>query len=164
MTGQIALVSTSSEFQADAVLAQTAFDALADSDLTVIATLPSDDPGALRVPPNGRAVSFVPHGPILARAAVAITHGGMGVTQKALAAGVPVVAVPFGRDQPEVARRVEVARAGVRLTPDRLRADTLRAAVTTALERRSGAAAVAAGYRAAGGPAAAATHLENLLH
>jgi hypothetical protein len=36
----------------------------------------------------------------------------MGATQKALAHGVPVCAVPFGRDQLEVARRVEVAAAG----------------------------------------------------
>ena len=131
--------------------------------MTVIATLPSDDPGALRVPPNGRAERFVPHGPILARASVAITHGGMGVTQKALAAGVPVVAVPFGRDQPEVARRVEVAGAGVRLPRARLRPETLRAAVATAMDRRAGALAVAEGYRAAGGPEAAASHLEAML-
>jgi MGT family glycosyltransferase len=159
----IVLVATSSEYQADAILAQTAFDALADTDMTVIATLPSSDPGALRVPPNGRAETFVPHGPILARTSVAITHGGMGVTQKALAAGVPVVAVPFGRDQPEVARRVEVAGAGVRLPRARLRPETLRAAVGTAVGRRDGALAVAEGYRAAGGPEAAASHLETLL-
>jgi MGT family glycosyltransferase len=159
----IVLVATSSEYQADSILAQTAFDALADTEMAVVATLPSNDPGALRVPPNGRAERFVPHGPILARASVAITHGGMGVTQKALAAGVPVVAVPFGRDQLEVARRVDVAGAGVRLPRARLSPDTLRTAVATAMGRRHGALAVAEGYRAAGGPKAAASHLEMLL-
>jgi UDP:flavonoid glycosyltransferase YjiC (YdhE family) len=87
----------------------------------------------------------------------------MGVTQKALAAGVPVVAVPFGRDQLEVARRVDVAGAGVRLPRARLSPDTLRTAVATAIGRRHGALAVAEGYRAAGGPKAAASHLEMLL-
>jgi UDP:flavonoid glycosyltransferase YjiC (YdhE family) len=159
----VVLVATSSEYQADAILAQTAFDALADTEMAVVATLPSNDPGALRVPPNGRAERFVPHGPILARASVAITHGGMGVTQKALAAGVPVVVVPFGRDQPEVARRVEIAGAGVRLPRARLSPDTLRAAVTNAMGRRHGALSVAEGYRAAGGPKAAVSHLEVLL-
>src|SRR4051794_29167545 len=163
VTEPIVLVATSSEYQADAVLAQTAFDALANSSFHVVATLPSNDPSALRVPPNGRAERFLPHTPILARAVVAITHGGMGVTQKALAAGVPVVAVPFGRDQPEVARRVEVAGAGVRLPRSRLRPDRLRAAVSVALGRREGAAAVAAGYRAAGGAPAAASAVEALL-
>ena len=52
---------------------------------------------------------------VLDRAVCVVCHAGMGITQKALAHGVPVVAVPFGRDQPEVARRVEVAGAGVRL-------------------------------------------------
>ena len=48
-----------------------------------------------------------------------MTHAGMGATQKALAHGVPVCAVPFGRDQLEVARRVEVAHAGTRLAASR---------------------------------------------
>ncbi|MCV7070521.1 glycosyltransferase, partial [Mycobacterium rufum] len=49
-----------------------------------------------------------------------MTHGGMGITQKALARGIPVCAVPFGRDQFEVARRVQVARCGTRLPARRL--------------------------------------------
>jgi MGT family glycosyltransferase len=159
----IVLVATSSEYQADAILAQTAFDALADSAMVVVATLPTNDPAALRVPRNGHAQRFLPHTPILARAAVAITHGGMGVTQKALGCGVPVVAVPFGRDQPEVARRVEVAGAGVRLPRNRLRPDTLREAVSQAMGFRDGARAVAEGYRAAGGAVTAASAVEGLL-
>ena len=59
----IVLVATSSEYQADAILAQTAFDALAGTEMTVIATLPSNDPAALRVPTNGRAERFVPARP-----------------------------------------------------------------------------------------------------
>ena len=54
VTPPVVLVATSSEYQADAILAQTAFDALAGTEMTIIATLPSNDPGALRVPPNGR--------------------------------------------------------------------------------------------------------------
>jgi UDP:flavonoid glycosyltransferase YjiC (YdhE family) len=37
----------------------------------------------------------------------------------------PVVVVPCGRDQLDVARRVEVAAAGVRISPRRLTADRL---------------------------------------
>jgi UDP:flavonoid glycosyltransferase YjiC (YdhE family) len=54
---------------------------------------------------------FVPHWPVLERAVCAVTHGGMGAAQKALASGVPVSAVPFVRDQLEVARRVEAGAA-----------------------------------------------------
>jgi UDP:flavonoid glycosyltransferase YjiC (YdhE family) len=72
------------------------------------------------------------------------------------------VAVPFGRDQPEVARRVEVAGAGVRLPVRRLRADRLREAVAQAMELRPGAQRIAKAFAAAGGPTAAADALEEL--
>ena len=62
----------------------------------------------------------------------------MGATQKALARGVPVCAVPFGRDQFEVARRVEVARAGARLPAKRLSPERLLAAVREAMRCRKG--------------------------
>jgi acyl-CoA synthetase (AMP-forming)/AMP-acid ligase II len=71
-------------------------------------------PKGVELPHDAHIERFVPHGPILRRAAAVVCHGGMGVTQKALAAGVPVCVVPFGRDQLEVARHVEVAGAGTR--------------------------------------------------
>jgi UDP:flavonoid glycosyltransferase YjiC (YdhE family) len=76
---------------------------------------------------------------------------------------VPVVAVPFGRDQPEVARRVEVAGAGVRLPRRRFRPDRLRAAVRRAIDLRPGAERIAEAFAAAGGAAAAGDALESLL-
>jgi UDP:flavonoid glycosyltransferase YjiC (YdhE family) len=106
----------------------------------------------------------VPHSPVLERAACVVCHGGMGITQKALAAGVPVCVVPFGRDQFDVARHVEVADAGTRLPAGRLRPDRLRKAVRDAMSRREGAERVAAGFAAAGGPRAATEALEKLLN
>ena len=111
----LVLVTTSSEFQDDGALVRTALEALADEPVTVVATMPAGVPDDLVVPANARVERFVPHGPILERAAVAVTHGGMGGTQKALSRGVPVCVVPFGRDQLEVARRVEVSGSGTRL-------------------------------------------------
>ena len=105
----------------------------------------------------------MPHSPVLERAACVVCHAGMGITQKALAHGVPVVAVPFGRDQPEVARRVEVAGAGVRLPARRLTPDRLRAAVRRAIGLRAGAERIAAAFAAAGGAGAAADELEALI-
>jgi MGT family glycosyltransferase len=163
ITDPIVLVTTSSEFQDDGRLVRCALKALAGEPVHVVATLPAADPGRFSVPANARVLPFTPHAPILDRAACAITHGGMGATQKALARGVPVCAVPFGRDQLEVARRVEVAGAGTRLPASRLRPDRLRAAVREAIGRRDGADRVAAGYRAAGGAAAAADAVEGLL-
>ena len=159
----IVLVTTSSELQDDARLVRCALEALAGEDVHVVATVPSAEPDRFEVPPNARVLPFVPHAAVLDRAVCAITHGGMGATQKALARGVPVCVVPFGRDQLEVARRVEVAGAGTRLPSRRLSADRLRRAVLEAIERRPGAERIAQAYRAAGGPPAAADAVERLL-
>lgn len=158
----LVLVSTSSEFQDDGRLARTALDALAGEDVQVVATLPS---ACLRgaVPKNARVERFIPHAALLERAACAITHGGAGATQKALASGVPVCVVPFGRDQLEVARRVEVADAGTRLPAQRLSAARLRDRVRLAMSKRDGARRVAEGYAATGGPFAAAGAFEALV-
>ncbi len=159
----IVLVTTSSEFQADGRLIQAALDGLADERLFLVSTLPAGDPGSFRVPANARVERFIPHGPILDRAVCAITHGGMGATQKALARGVPVCAVSFGRDQPEVARRVEVAAAGTQLPASRLTPDRLRGKVFEAMGRADGARRIAAAFKVAGGPSAAADAVERRL-
>lgn len=163
LTDPLVVVTTSSEFQDDGRLVQTAMDALAGQSVQVVATVPAGDPTAFRVPRNARVVQFAPHGPLFERAAVVITHGGMGATQKALSLGVPVVAVPFGRDQREVARRVEVADCGVRLAAGRLDDRRLLAGVRAAMTKGEGAARVAQGYRDAGGPVAAADAVEARL-
>jgi MGT family glycosyltransferase len=156
----LVLVTTSSEFQDDGRLVRTALEALADEPLEVVATLPAADVSGIEVPANARVLPFVPHAPLLDRAACAVTHGGMGATQKALARGVPVCAVPFGRDQLEVARRVEVSGAGTRLPASKLNTERLRAKVREALEKRAGAEQIAEAFAAAGGPSAAADAFE----
>jgi len=158
----LVLVSTSSEYQDDARLVACALEALRDLPVFVVATLPAAEPPALDIPANARVERFVPHGPLLERAACVVCHGGMGVTQKALAAGVPVCVVPFGRDQLEVARRVEVAQAGTRLPASRLTPQRLRRAVETAMTRRAGARRLREAFAAAGGARAAADALEEL--
>ena len=90
----------------------------------------------------------------------AVTHGGMGATQKALARGVPVCVVPFGRDQFEVARRAEVARCGTRLPAKKLSQQRLRAKVREAMTMTDGAKRVAAGFAATGGVARGADLFE----
>jgi UDP:flavonoid glycosyltransferase YjiC (YdhE family) len=117
----IVLVSASSEFQDDGRLVRTALEALAGEDVQVVATLPStEQPG--RVPANARVEPFLPTPRSWSVLRARSPTAEPGVTQKALAAGVPVCVVPFGRDQLEVARRVEVAAAGTRLP----RADAFR--------------------------------------
>lgn len=159
----IVLVTTSSEYQADEKLVKVTLEALADEDLFVVVTAPSLETEGFEVPANARVEKFISHGAVLNRATCAITHGGMGSTQKALARGVPVCAVPFGRDQFEVARRVEVSKAGTRLPAKRLTPKRLKAKVYEAMSLTKGAREVAAAFSSAGGPAAASNAIEKML-
>jgi MGT family glycosyltransferase len=156
----IVLVTTSSEEQADAGLVSTTIQALADEPVHVVATVPAGQPEGVTASPNATVCRFVPHGLVLDRSVCAVTHGGMGATQKALARGVPVCVVPYGRDQFEVARRVEVARCGTRLPAKRLSPLRLRAKVREAMTMTDGARRVAAGFAATGGAARGADLFE----
>jgi MGT family glycosyltransferase len=158
----LVLVTCSTLFQNDRRLAEVACDALAGAPYEVVVTTADVDPAGLPASANVRVERFLPHAPLLERAACVVCHAGMGITQKALAHGVPVVGVPFGRDQPEVARRVEVARAGVRIPARKLDRATLRKAVEAALALRPGAARIADAFAAAGGPGAAADAIEEI--
>lgn len=62
-------------------------------------------------------VRSAPHRELLKSASVLVTHCGHGTTLKALAAGVPMVCMPMGRDQDDTAARVVHAGAGVRIKP-----------------------------------------------
>jgi MGT family glycosyltransferase len=164
ITEAIVLVTTSTDFQDDGRLVRSAIAALADEPCHVVATLPAAVLDKLQSPSNASIEAFVPHGPLLARATCAITHGGMGITQKALSLGVPVCVVPFGRDQFEVARRVEQATAGTTLPFWRLSPARLRARVNEAIARRPGAERIAESFAATHGSRTAADAFERLLH
>jgi MGT family glycosyltransferase len=159
----VVLVTASTEFQDDAKLIRCALEAFADGSHALIATSAAHDPANFDVPAGARVERHLPHRPILRRAAAVISHGGMGTTQKALAAGVPVCAVPFMRDQLEVARRVEQCGGGTLLSPRRLTPSRLRAAAEEAIGRRAGAEKVRDEFERAGGAEAAASALESLV-
>ncbi len=158
----LVLVTTSSEFQDDGRLVSTALEALAGEPVHLVATLPAGTNAGISSGPHSHVLPFLPHGPVLGRAVCAVTHGGMGATQKALAAGVPVCAVPFGRDQLEVARRVVMAGAGSSLRAGRLNSERLRKKVREAMSKTAGARRVADGFARAGGARAGADAIEQL--
>ncbi len=156
----IILVSSSTIRQPDDKLIATALVALAHDDVAVVATTGAHDPASFEPGANARVERFLPHGPVLARAACVVCHGGQGITQKALAAGVPVVVVPFCRDQFEVARRVETSGAGTRLHHKKLTPSRLRDKVHATIPKRPAAERVARQFASAGGSAAAAQEVE----
>ena len=163
VTQPIVLVTCSTEFQNDAILIETALEALKNEDVFVVATTAAFDTGRFAVQHNARVERFIPHGRILERAACVVCHAGMGITQKALAMGVPVCAVPFGRDQFEVARRVDVARGGSRVRATRLTAERLRTGVRAAMARQIDAKRIAQAFLSVGGPIVAANAVEEVL-
>jgi MGT family glycosyltransferase len=163
MADPLVLVTCSTERQRDKRLLHVALEALPAAGMSVIGTSAAHDPNAFTAPTGSRVVRFLSHEPVLRRAACVVCHGGMGITQKALAAEVPVVVVPCGRDQLDTARRVEFAGAGVRLSPRRLTPARLARAVRTAIELREGARRVSRAYSAAGGAPAAADAIEAIV-
>lgn len=68
-------------------------------------------------PANVHVARFVPHAQVLPQAAAVVTHAGLGTVHAALADGLPLVCLPIGRDQPDIAARVEWHGAGLRLSP-----------------------------------------------
>jgi MGT family glycosyltransferase len=159
----VVLVTASTDFNDDGRLIQMSLDALAGENVYVVATTAALDPSRFEAPANARVERFIPHTPILDRATCVVCHGGVGIVQKSLANGVPVCAVPFGRDHLEAARRVEVAHAGTFVPGWRLRPERLRAGITEAMQKRDGASRIAAAFASAGGPGAAADAFEALL-
>jgi UDP:flavonoid glycosyltransferase YjiC (YdhE family) len=156
----LVLVTCSTEMQRDKRLLHVALEALPAAGISVLGTTAAHDPAGFATAPGSKVVRFVSHDAVLGRTACVVCHGGLGITQKALAADVPVVVVPFGRDQAETARRVEFAKAGVRLTPRRLTPERLLDAVHSAMQCREGAQRVSRAYTAAGGASAAADAIE----
>jgi MGT family glycosyltransferase len=156
----LVLLTCSTERQRDKRLLHVALEALPMAGMSVLGTTAAHDPAGFATVPGSKIVRFVSHDAVLQRAACTVCHGGLGITQKALAAEVPVVVVPFGRDQAETARRVEFAKAGVRLSPRRLTPKRLLDAVHSAMQCREGAQRVSRAYTAAGGASAAADAIE----
>lgn len=120
------------------------------------ATLPGD--------PLVRA--FWPQAAVLRHCAAAVLHGGFNTVLDALAAGVPIVALPIAFEQPGTAARVAWSGAGRVLSPRGLRAGTLAAVLCAVMHDpgyRSAAARIGAEMARSGGVDAAATRISAAL-
>lgn len=155
----LALVTCSSEFQNDTRIVTAALAALGTTH-QVIATAPGADLDELDVPAGSSVHRLLAHAPLLPHASIVVCHGGMGITQRALAHGVPVVVVPWGRDQRDVGVHVTRAACGVVVPRRHCRPRAIAQAVRDAERCRAGAARVAAAFAAAGGAPAAADVVE----
>ena len=102
----------------------------------VVPTGPAVDPAAVPGTASVAVVRSVPHARLFTEADVVITHAGHGTLLKALAAGVPTLCLPMGRDQKDNALRAERHGAVLRLRPDASSA-ALAAAVRRLLDEPS---------------------------
>jgi MGT family glycosyltransferase len=102
----------------------------------VITTGQAVDPDQIEAAPNVRVVRSAPHQAILPESAAVITHAGHGTVLKALAAGVPLVCMPMGRDQGDNTVRVLRLGAGVRVRKT-ARSRHIAAAVRRVLDQPS---------------------------
>jgi MGT family glycosyltransferase len=135
----LVLAAMSSTFQDQIGCLQRVIDALGTLAVrAVVTTGPAIDAAALTPRANVTVVRSAPHRDVLRHAALVVTHGGHGTVTKALAAGVPMVLLPHGRDQADTATRVTLRGAGIALKrtarPDII-ADAARRVLETASYR-----------------------------
>jgi len=112
--GPLVLVAMSSTFQNHVECLQRIADALGSLPVRgLVTTGPAVSPDAIRAPANVTVIATAPHREVLPEADLVVTHGGHGTVIKALAAGLPLVILHHGRDQPGNAVRVTARGAGI---------------------------------------------------
>ena len=123
----LVLVGLSSVYQDQTELLRSIAQGLGRLPVSVVLTTGTAvEPSQIPAPPNIQVLRAAPHQRVLTEASVVVTHAGHGIVMKALAAGVPLVCIPMGRDQKDNTARVLRLGAGVQIgkrsTPDRIAA------------------------------------------
>ena len=108
---------------------------LADLPVRVLATYNRRPPAlSVPLPANARVVQWMSYSRTMPHADVVVCHAGHGTLVRALASGVPVVAVPVAGDMAENAARLQWAGAGLALPERLVTPRTLRWVVQRVLE------------------------------
>jgi MGT family glycosyltransferase len=135
--GPIVLVAMSSTYQAQTDPLRRVAEGLGRLQVRgVLTTGPAVNPADVPAPPNVRVLRAAPHSEVLREASAVVTHAGHGSVIKALAAGVPLVCMPLGRDQKDNTVRVLRLGAGVKVSK-RETAEGIAAAVGRVLDEPS---------------------------
>jgi MGT family glycosyltransferase len=114
----LVLVGFSTTFQNQVDVLRRVITALSTLDVRAVVTAgPSVDVASLPSPANVSVCRSAPHSRILDEASAVVTHAGHGTVIRSLAAGVPLICMPMGRDQNENTARVTARRAGVKVNP-----------------------------------------------
>jgi UDP:flavonoid glycosyltransferase YjiC (YdhE family) len=159
------LVSTSSGWLNDSDLVVAAGDALRGCDVDVVATLPAE-PALPAMPDNVHVARYLPHSLVMPRVDLLVCSGGLGVVNRALLAGKPMVAVPRGADGYRVTAAAVAAGVAVGVDQSQLGPETLRAVLLRALEDpaiRTNAEALQRAGSSFDAPVTTANLMESLL-
>ncbi|HKE55877.1 MAG TPA: nucleotide disphospho-sugar-binding domain-containing protein [Pyrinomonadaceae bacterium] len=114
----LVVVGFSTTFQNQRQLLCRIIEALSSLNTRAVVTVgPALDMTDLPAAPNVFVCRSAPHNQLLPEAAVVVTHAGHGTVIRSLAAGVPLLCLPMGRDQNDNAARVVARGAGLRLSP-----------------------------------------------
>jgi MGT family glycosyltransferase len=113
----LVVVSLSTSFQQQGALLQRLMDALGEMQVRALVTLgPTLKEESFHPPGNVVIRSSAPHGQVFPQASAVVTHAGHGTVMRALANGLPLICIPMGRDQNDVAARLVARGAGLRLS------------------------------------------------
>lgn len=162
----LVLISLSTTYQALEDLIRRLLLAVEELSVHVVVTLGySMSPDWFQAPANVKLVPFIPHQQILPHTALAVTHGGHGTVLGALSYGVPLVCMPMGRDQGDVAARVVWLGAGIKVS-QKAKPQAFRSAITRVLDDaryRDAAKTIASNMARKNEPARAILELEALI-
>ena len=129
----LVLCATSSIYQDQADLLRRVAQAIGRLPVRgVLTTGRAVDPSQIPAPENVEVLQVAPHRRLLADVAVVVTHAGHGTVLKTLAAGVPMVCMPMGRDQKDNTVRVLRLGAGIRISESST-SDQIAAAISNIL-------------------------------
>lgn len=148
----LVVVSLGSQFMNQTETLRRVAAALAALPVRALVLTGEVDPAAVPAHENVAVEAYVPHYAALPQAALVVAHAGTGTLVAAFAAGLPVLCIPLGRDQPENARRVTELELGTTIAAD-AGSDEIRDAIAHLLGSRAHRAraewmkAVISGYR-----------------
>ena len=138
----LVLVAPSTAQDPQQRMLRSAITGLARAPVRVLATTNRRPlPVPVRLAPNVSLVNWISYSRSMPGASLVVCHAGHGTLVRALASGIPVLAVPHSGDMGENAARLDWSGAGVRLPWRLLSATTLRLAVARALDDRESFAA-----------------------
>jgi UDP:flavonoid glycosyltransferase YjiC (YdhE family) len=141
------LLSLSTTLQGQAAALPPLLSALGRLPARVLLTLGGVLPAStIDAPANVTVRDFVPHEAVLPFVSAVVSHGGLSTITTSLAAGVPLVCISQGRDQPLNAARVAACGVGRSVPPDAPESEI--AAAVESLLRDEGAHEAARHYAA----------------